>query len=476
MKLRNTILAFVLLAALGSWIYFYEYKGEEGREKAETAAKKVFDFETDKADGLDIVRPDGTLSVKKENGEWRVTSPIQARADAEEVSGILSTLSWLEVDKKIEAGEADLDQFKLKEPPLKITLHPGDQKPEMTLAIGDKTPIASSYYARRGDGQVVTISSSIDRLMETTADKIRYKKIVGLDSWKVTRLSVSRGGSVTSFGKTGEDWKLESPVAFPADRTKVSSLLGDVTAMTADGFEADGTKPGSVGLDHPEATLQLQEGEGKAVTVELSAKDPSGTVRARRTDMPEIFKVKGEILDKLALKADDYRDLRVAPLDRWSVSEIRGKAPAGEKVVVKDSESNWRWGTKDGPTIDRKEVEDLLEALDATKAVTFADGAEAARKAVGASPELTLSLRAGESAPVEVRVGAEDAGKVRVGSSVSSSVYEVDKPAVEKLMAAFQALKAPSPTAAATSGPSGAAPPSGEPPAPSGPAQGGGTR
>src|SRR5206468_1460940 len=88
-KFRNTLLAAVALGGLAAWIYFYEYRGEEGREKAEAAEKKVIVFETDKVAGLDLVRPGSTVSLRKEAGSWKMTSPITARADGDEVSGLL---------------------------------------------------------------------------------------------------------------------------------------------------------------------------------------------------------------------------------------------------------------------------------------------------------------------------------------------------------------------------------------------------
>lgn len=471
MKARNTLVALLVFGGLFAWVYFYEYRGEEGRRKAEAAEKKVFDFETDKAASLEIEKSGTKVSVRKEDGQWKLTSPIAARADSDEVSGLLSTLSWLEVNQKIEATPADLETYKLKDPPFRLTLTTEGSTAPFVLAVGDKAPIGGVYYARRGDaGDVITVSSSIDRLMEVTADKLRYKKVVGVDSWKVTRFSIARDGSMVAFAKNGEDWRIDSPVSFPADRGKVSNLLYDLTSISADGFEPEGTSAGSVGLAKPEATLQIDVMDGSPVTVEFSAKDsgdPNGLVRARRPDMAEIFKVKPDLLDKLAPRLDDYRDMRVAPVDRWQVSEIDAVSPDGEKKIVKDAESNWRWGDPNGPTLDRKMVEDLLDALDAAKATGVRDGADS--RGVGTEPQgVRLSVKAGSAAPVEVRIGAEQDGKVLVGSSASTAIYEVEKSLVDRISDSVRALKAPSPGDTATaSGAADAAKPA-SPEAPSG--------
>ena len=447
MRPRNTLIALAVLAGLVLWIYLYEYRGEEGREKAKEAEKKVLVFDAAKADGLDLVRPGGEVRLRKEGGEWRLTAPLIARADGEEVSSLLSTLSWLEADRRIPAEGADLEGFKLVEPPLKIVVRPGEGAPPLLLAVGDKTPIGSGYYARAGgSGDILTISSSIDRLIEATADKLRYKKVVGLDSWNVSKFSVARGGALTAFAKSGEAWRIESPHAFPADRGKVWNLLTEITGATAEGFEPEGTAPASVGLEPPEATIRLEEKDGKATTVALSAKDASGIVRARRGDMPDIFRVKGEVLDKITPRAEEVRDSRVAPVDRFEISEVRAATPEGEKILMKDAESNWRWGSSDGPALEARKVEDLLSALDEARATSYVEGPEAVKRgSAPGAPELTLTVKAGATPPTEVVLGAEESGQVPVRSTASDAIYMVEKAAADKLVRAVRDLQPPAP-------------------------------
>lgn len=480
MRFRNTLTAALLLAGLGAWIYFYEYRGEEGRQKEEAARKKLLDFDPNGTLGLDLIKPGATVSLQKEGADWKMTAPVKARADAEEVSGILSTLSWLETDRKIEASSEDLEAYKLKDPVLKVVVHRAEGKPDLTFTVGDKAPIGSAYYARRGEGgEVVTISSSVDRLLEASAEKLRYKKVVGLDSWKVARFSVARGGSMISFAKSGEEWRIESPLAFPADRAKVSNLLFDATAISADGFEPEGTTPDAAGLAHPDATLQITDKEGKSVTVEFSAKDPNGIARARRADMPEIFKVKSEAIEKLNVNVADYRDIRVAPVERYEISEIRAAMPGGGATVVKDAEAVWHWGSAEGPKLEGKSVDDLLTALDAARATGFIEGADAAKKGIGtSSPSLTLKLKAkGTAAPVEVRIGAEEGGRILVASSASGAIYQVDKTIADNLVRSAGALKPPQPDTASGAAPAqpsgGSGPAPASKPAESAPGEGG---
>ncbi|MBI3449782.1 MAG: DUF4340 domain-containing protein [Acidobacteria bacterium] len=459
MRFRNTFLAAAVLAALASWIYFYEYRGEEGRQKEEAAKKKLLEFDPNGVAGLELVRQDGAIRIAKEAGGWRLTSPVLARADEEEVQGLLSTLSWLETDRTLKASADDLGAYKLAPPALKIVVKRVDGRPDVTLLVGDKAAVGSAYYARRGEsGDVVTTSTSIDRLLQATPDKLRYKKVVGIDSWKIARFKISRGGATVAFAKTGEEWRLESPIAFPADRAKVSNLLFDASAIAAEGFEPEGTTAEAAGLAHPGTTLSLTDRDGKAIEVAFSAKDPNGLVRAKRADLPEVFRVKGETVDKLSVVVADYRDVRIAPVDRYQLTEIRATTPEGQTALVKDGEAVWHSGGAAGPAVPSKAVDDFLTALDAARAGGFIDPPDASGRTVG-TPALTLKLKAKDvAAPVELTVGAIAPGKVLVASSATAAIYQLDGSLAGNLVGSVSALRAPPPEAASAAGAKPAAP------------------
>lgn len=452
MKLRNTLIAAVILVALGSWIYLYEYRGEASREEAARAEKRVLEFEAGAVRALSLVKPDGAIRLTKEEEEWRLVEPVRARADEDEVSGILTTLELLESDERFDAAPEDLEMYSLDAPPLLVILDPGGEASELTLAVGDRTPVGSAYYARRdGGGQVITVSSSVDRLLDATADGLRHKKVVGIDSWKVKHFGIEKRGSGVAFAKESGEWRMVSPVHFPADRTKVSSLLYDLTTLTAIGFEPEGTEPEAAGLGEPLFRLLIAPEEGEEFAVEFSGEGAEGVVRARREGMTEIFRLDREVLERLDLAESDYRDPRVAPVDRWQLAEIRVRGEEGEKTVLKDAESNWRWGSLDGPTLEGSAVEALIDALEKTRAVGYREGSRASSGIGTDSPRLVLDLRAGEASPVRVRVGAEESGRVLVASSAAYPVYEVEKTAAEELLGAVRSLKAPAATVGSNS-------------------------
>lgn len=451
MRARNTLLAAVLLAVLGGVIYL-EYRVETGGESGDAAGRKLFDVdagEPGSLSGIDLVRREGTISLRLREKDWFLTVPLDTPADNDEVSGLVATLARLEVTGRLgaEAAGSGLSGYGLEPPVLEVVLHGAHTG---RLVVGDETPVGSGRYAR-ADGQegILTISSSVSRLLEAKVDSLRYSKIVGLDSWKIASLEVERNGVSSSLTRAEGAWRITSPIDFPADGAKVSNLLQGISALGADGFAPPGETLEGLGVGRPRVVLRIRTEEEQQREIRFGAAGAPGGVWAARSDMPVIFHLAEGKLQALEFDFDSLRDSRVAPLDRYGISEIRAEDPAGSKLLFKDAESNWRWGSADGPVISSGAVEDLLDALDAARAAAWTPARADASDPAGSGPRRRLRVTEGSREPVEVEIGAEEAGRIAVRTTASRFLYHVEAPLVRRLEEAVDAVQAPAPAAAA---------------------------
>jgi len=471
MRARNTLIALVLLAGLFGFIYYYEYRGEQQRETAEEAAKSLLTFERDKIQSVEIQHPGGAaVTLKKETDGWSLVSPqlaAQTRADQEKVDSLLSTASFLRIEQTMTGiAESELDGFKLKDPAARLTLKREGQ-PDLTISLGDKVPVGGSYYAMKpGSADVLVISGGADSILTADAASLRYKKVVGVDLWKVARFSIEKGVQVVTLkhggGESGgEDWMLERPVSFPADGSKAQGLWYDLQSADAEGFESEQPAAADLerlGLTHPRVTLTVEPKEGAAaVKVAFGSAGTPPVFYARRSDMSAVMRVKQEIVDKLEKAAgavDDLRDARVAPVDRFKLASITATRAGSTAAIFKDDASKWHWGGESGPEMPDEPVNAVLDALEAAKATGFLD---TAGPGGAGEPVLTLTLRQtgqGEgSAGISIRIGPEGtaggggAGR-KVGSSVTPTIYLVPPAEVQALLDKVAVLKAPEPAAA----------------------------
>ncbi len=450
-----------LMAAGGMWglIYYYEYRGEESLDTAKEKEKDVFSFEREKVVGLEIGKnPGGLVSLRKESGAWKIESPLSTSADGDKVESILTSLGFLRSDQDLgDVPDAEMGNFKLKDPEARLTIKLADGKEDLGLLIGDKVPVGGGYYASRpGSGKVIVVSGGLESVVTADLASLRYRKVIGVDSWKLERFRIEKDGRSISLARHEDDWRLESPVPFPADRSKVQSLWSDLQTAEAESFETENPTEDDLkrfGLDHPALTLAVEAKEGAApVRVAFAAPKDAGTAYARRSDMAAVMKIKQDVLDKLekvAADASDLRDPRAAPVDRYKVAHLELKQPVGPGVILaKDQESKWHWGGPEGAEMASQEVNSLLDAVDEVKATAFMDTPGVSGEGPAA---LTLTLKEGEGADARsttltiLAEGGLPTGRSgrRVTSTASSSIYIVPSTAAQTLIDRASSMKEP---------------------------------
>src|SRR5262245_17413124 len=145
MNPRVTGLLFLVAAALGAFVWFYEIQGEEARKTSEDAAKRLFpDVEPDAVEWIALTTSDGHAArLERREGTWRLVAPVEFRADGFAVDGMASALAQL-------ASEAT---YKEPQPPEVYGLGEGAREiafgvggSEHRVRIGAKTPIGGNSY------------------------------------------------------------------------------------------------------------------------------------------------------------------------------------------------------------------------------------------------------------------------------------------------------------------------------------------
>src|SRR5579872_4072004 len=116
---RSTVALLVVLAGLGSYVYFVTWK------KTDTEAdkkEKVFpSIQIGTIDEIRVKSASGdTTTLKKQNGGWQVTDPITAKADEGQITAITGQLSTLQIARVIDEKPSDLKDYGLATPRIEI--------------------------------------------------------------------------------------------------------------------------------------------------------------------------------------------------------------------------------------------------------------------------------------------------------------------------------------------------------------------
>jgi uncharacterized protein DUF4340 len=229
--------------------------------------KNVLKFDREKVDGLDVTAGSKTLAVAKDGGEWKITRPLQTRADFGSVEGLVGRLQSVQMKSMVaeNAAPADLKKYGLDKPEATVNLNAGSAR--ATLLVGGKAA-DNTVYARDASKQaVVTVESALLDDLKKGADDYRRKDIFEFRPFNANRIEMTRNGQtvvlerVKGKGENAADtWRRVSPTAADVDREKTDNLLSKLSNIRAASFVESTAK---TGLDKPALAVTVKFDDGK---------------------------------------------------------------------------------------------------------------------------------------------------------------------------------------------------------------------
>jgi hypothetical protein len=229
--------------------------------------KSVLKFDREKVDAIDVTANGKTLTVAKEGSDWKITKPVQTKADFGSVEGLVGRLQSVQM-KSIVADNpppADLKKYGLDKPEATVNLSAGSAR--ATLLVGGKAADNTVYARDASRPAVVTVESALLDDLKKGADDYRRKDIFEFRPFNANRIEMTRNGQtivlerVKGQGENAPDtWRRVSPSAKDVEREKSDSLLSKLSNIRASSFVDSTAK---TGLDKPALTVSVKFDDGK---------------------------------------------------------------------------------------------------------------------------------------------------------------------------------------------------------------------
>ncbi len=344
MKLARIAVLFVVVAALA----FYIFQVDRPAQQAEEEKTKLVQVETDAITGVDLAYPDREIALRKVDGAWRMTKPVDAPADENTVKAMLAALTGAKTTRTLD-DVTDLAPFGLDKGDPTVTIHTA-AGPQPAIVLGKNLTTAQGKgYVKVGDGKVAITASTVRTSLNKQPKDLRDKQILSFQDDQVTRVDIaSAGGPPVALVKKAPDaWVIE-PGDAPADPTEVRSYLSSLRSTRAVDFPADAT-PEATGLATPglSVTITLGEDGAKKQTLLLGNALPGeGTqkqIYAQRADQPTIYAVGDWAPRTLTKDAGALRDKLVLGFaaDRVARIVIERKDGPGA-TLVRGADNTWK--------------------------------------------------------------------------------------------------------------------------------------
>lgn len=429
-------IACVVLAALSGVLYWSNRRAKTPPAPAEAAGPTILKIDPANVTAFTIRTKNApAVSLARDaNQAWQIVAPEPMRADPEQVSLLLSSLSPLTAQEVVENKADNLNQYGLDSPALEIDLTEKNRS-QQRLLIGDDTPVGGASYAMlAGDPRVYTTYGK--SALNKSANDLRDKRLITLTTDQMSRIELDSGGAAIVLARNGSGWALEKPAPYRTD-----SMAADGLASALADAEMADTQP-------PEKQAEADFANGNPVaTVKVTGASGTQTLEVRKGNtadfvkssvVPGVYQADLSLGDSLSKSVDDFRnkslfDFNDAEPDAVDL-QIGGPKPSSVELVH-NAQGWWR----DGKRMDTDSVESLVSGFRDLMATRFATSGFT-------TPMMTATVTSNGGKRIEKVEIAE----VKTGKSASgylarcpgdASLYVLDPGAVERIESAAAGIR-----------------------------------
>ncbi|MSQ00659.1 MAG: DUF4340 domain-containing protein [Myxococcales bacterium] len=362
-------------------------------------SRDLFAFQSEAISRVSLKRATDELVFEREEGQWKMTSPVVALAKGSAIEAIIDRLAEVRIEDAVLTGpDADYGLDESNRTELRLEKDDGTA---FTVYVGKDTPVGYKSFAQvPGDPDTHLLDNQLASLVSKGPDEFRSKDVLAFTPGSVDRIRIVAGAVETVLRKDDTGWWL-GDTGPRADGKRVADWMSAVSLLKADRF-LDGQEPGALGLDNP-ALLVAVNDAGGTHTLRIGPPDGDGA-NAAAADVA--FRIAAADLDKLN-PTEPWASARLVDTQSWKVDRIVVKL--GDQSV-EAARKDGSWQKPDGTAVDTADslIEALLElAVDRSGSATMAGSWGRIELGLGAEK---LVVAIGDASVDGARVAKEEAG------------------------------------------------------------------
>ncbi|HSN82460.1 MAG TPA: DUF4340 domain-containing protein [Polyangiales bacterium] len=311
--------AFFVLLALTIWSVNRQDRQPDVGENIPSV-----ELDQDSITTLEITRSnDQRVVLSKVDGQWRVTSPLEAPADQSNVESALNRLADLRIPRVVASQPQNYARLQIDDAnAVHVVAKSGDE----TLADLKIGKYANGLTMLRvGEREeVFGASGSLRYAFDRELKAWRNRKVVNVDSADVQSIGLRSKNGTFALERAQDGWKaMDSPKELKElDSQKVDSLASMLARLTASDFAPEDVSAARAGLTEPTAEITIHvKDQPEPIVLELGdATDDGSEHYLRRRDDPIIYVVSKYMADRLrpdakALEPSEEKEAPASPPD-----------------------------------------------------------------------------------------------------------------------------------------------------------------
>jgi hypothetical protein len=371
MKFRTTLILLVSFLVLLAAVLFFESRGKAKKETED----KLVDLPSADVERITLKNASGTIAfTKNDKGEWLLTEPLEAKADASEVNRLAEDFSSLRIERVVEKEGGDAAKYEI--PTDELTVWYKNQPQPVKILIGMENPLDKALFAEKeGDPRIVLIPSYLKSLLDKKAFDFRQKDIFTFALPDVTAIKLKAKDAAWEAQKKEGDWFFQRPFEALAKTSQVEDILRALADLKAKDFVSEDKDEAEIkkyGLKAPEYVIALSlPSENKEVTFDLHKEGDQ--VYATTSLSPKIIEVDGGVLANLDKKAGELREKQVLVFNSWEAQKLQLKSAGLAITAARDKDGKWYLEGTTREEADGPRIETFIRKIEGLEAVEFID-------------------------------------------------------------------------------------------------------
>ena len=404
MKFRATLILGFLFVLIGAYVYLVEFR----RAAEEAKGEKLVTFDPADVSAVALSYPDREILLERVDDTWRLTTPVDARANDAIVNNLIDAIAECEVTRTLDDVPEDLAPFGLDEPEVtvKVTLTDRELPP---IRVGNISPIGfSTYVMREDEPKIYLVSSAFQTGMDKKPADLRDRSLLAFNEDDVQKISLHRKDGDVVLTRANGGWQIEEPGPYPAISRSVQNLLTAMGELRVMSFVSDDPSVdlAPYGLDSPRLSVDVSFGPDDETRLLVGDQSDKGDVYVKIADIPSVYAVGDWNYSDLNMSGSDFRDKTILTFAETDVTAVEVAPKDSESfVLVRDEAGTWSIG--DQEAIDYV-VDDMLGELSRLHGYEIVtDEVEGASEYGLTEPILTLTVQGKNDEPIgEVRFGS----------------------------------------------------------------------
>ena len=434
---KPTLIVLVCAVLLGAGVYYFQWHSSKEPKPTEDKSKPAFSMQADQVAALTILHPgktdEPTIDLRKDNGNWDITEPLETGADKSAVQSITTGLASARVSQTEPNTPDRLKAFGLDSPSLELEFQLQSGAKHKVL-MGDKDFTGASVYSLVDDAKNVSL---LPLSLYDSADKpvqdLRDRSVLHIDSGKTASFELKNSsGELALSKKTVNDqdqWDFTKPSDARADEDTVSSLLSAISSGTFTKVASEKADDlAKYGLAHPAVRFTAVSDTGGKRTLEVGKKEGDGYL-ARDDSRPTVFVINEDLYKKLTQNFGDLRDKDLVHFSESDVNRIDLHNANGTMAMARKKGSDFEWTVESPASVKGKSGASwkVFSPLTSARADAIIDHPTAAILSKFAKPAVEIDLTEKDGKKLAIKISSPDGDFVYGQTSASPSVYKLKK-------------------------------------------------